>query len=347
MNKSPKGGRIPTNTQSRLMESNSLLDVMQDGREFESLFSYRYPNINIMLELRRCISEIEEIRHHPVVCYIADVLKGKPFSSIEHMDDLPFKEMIENVPANETEIDIVLVTRGGDPDQINSFVSVLRPRFERVNFILLDKAMSAGTMFIMSGDEIIMSPQSKFGPIDPQVQNNIGRYVPAQSLLLALDDIRKRGEERIIQGMQPLWTDLQLLNQIDVRDIGVAKIASQHSIDMVAHFLANYKFLSWNNHADGREVTRREKEQRANRIAALLCKHSHWKSHGYTINRDIAESVLQLKITHSESIEGLDRAMRRMWAVIFWIFESTPYTKFLISNNYCINRRIPEKNITQ
>ena len=329
-----------SNHQSGPKESNSLLDVMVDGREFESLFNYQYKNVDFVKELRRCIAEIEKIRNHPVVCYIADILNGKAHSSIEHSDDLAFREMINNVPTKYKEIDVVLVTSGGDARQVNSFVSALRPRFEKVSFILLDKAMSAGTIFIMSGDEIIMSEQSVFGPIDPQTVSRNGRRVPAQSLLIALNDIKIRGEEKIKQGGQPDWTDLQLLRQIDPSEIGTAKISSQYSIDMVTNFLFNFKFKSWVQHAGGRVVTKDEKAQRARRVAALLCNHGHWKNHGYIINRAIAENLLQLKITHSENIQGLDRAMRRMWAVVFWIFESTPYAKFFLSRNYCITRRV-------
>ncbi len=37
--------------------SNSLLDVMQDGREFESLLGYQYNNLDVLREIRRSISE--------------------------------------------------------------------------------------------------------------------------------------------------------------------------------------------------------------------------------------------------------------------------------------------------
>ena len=135
--------------------SSSLLDVMIDGREFESLIKYQYINVDII------------------------------------------NEMVNSIPYNIKEIDVILVTPGGSADQVNNFVNALRPRFEKVNFIVLNMAMSAGTIFIMSGDEIIMSKQSKFGPIDPQIRNREGRFVPAQSILVTLEDIRKRGEERI------------------------------------------------------------------------------------------------------------------------------------------------------
>lgn len=326
--------------------SNSLLDVMQDGREFESLLGYQYNNLDVLREIRRSISEIYAVRNNPVVCYVTNVVQGNINNSIDGTDDLPFNEMISSVPADAKEIDIVLVTPGGSANQVNSFVNVLRPRFEKVNFIVLNMAMSAGTILIMSGDEIIMSTQSKFGPIDPQIPNKEGRFIPAQSILVALEGIRIRGEEKLKQNQQPDWTDIQLLRNMDARDIGLAQSASKYSIDMVKDFLVKFKFKAWNTHSStNTPVTNDEKIKRANEIANLLCSHSNWKSHGHAINRDVAWNVCKLKITHSESIDGLDKAMRRMWAMFYWIFENTGIVKIFVSNNYCVIRNAAPINI--
>ena len=63
--------------------SNSLLDVMQDGREFESLLGYQYNNLNVVREIRRSISEIYAVRNNPVVCYVANVVQGNINNSID------------------------------------------------------------------------------------------------------------------------------------------------------------------------------------------------------------------------------------------------------------------------
>ena len=316
------------------------LDVMRDGQEFECLVGHQFaPNLNIVGELRRSIAEVESTRNKYVLCYVANVVRGGINNAIDNSDDLPFNEMVNSVPQDIKEVDVVLVTPGGLANQVNNFVNALRPRFEKVNFILLNMAMSAGTIFIMSGDEIIMSKQSKFGPIDPQIPNREGRFVPAQSILLALEDIQKRGEEKIKQHMQPDWSDVQLLRNIDLRDIGMAKSASKYSTDMVKDFLVNYKFRTWQKHSStGLDVTDDDKKMRADEIASLLCDHSEWKSHGHAINRDVAWNKCRLKITHSESIDGLDRTMRRMWALFYWLFENTPMAKIFLSQDYCIIR---------
>lgn len=325
---------LPKNT------SSTLLDRMVDGREFESLLNYQYTNLNFLEEIRKSIKEIQTVRNVPLVCYIANVVKPRNVPvAIDDSDDLPFNEMIASLPKEVKEIDIALVTPGGFAHQVAKFVNTLRPRFEKVNFLILNKAMSAGTIFSMSGDEIIMTNQSQIGPIDPQVRNRNGEFVPAQSLLTLVEEIKKRGEDAIKKGRQPAWTDLQILRGIDPKEIGNAMSASNYSIQLVEEYLCNYKFKPWTHHSSsGAEVTDEERKKRANDIASLLCNHSQWKNHGHAITREAAWDVCKLKIKKAEEIEGLDRAMRRMWALFYWVFENTPIAKIFVSDNYCIIR---------
>jgi ATP-dependent protease ClpP protease subunit len=326
-------------TVPQLPTSSTLLDKMVDGREFESLLKYQYQNLNFQTELKKSIAEIKAVRGRQIVCYVANVVKPSQNNSIEDTDDLPFNEMISSLPQDCKEIDFVIVTPGGFAHQVANFVNKIRPKFENISFILLNKAMSAGTIFIMAGDEIIMTNQSQIGPIDPQVRTKTGEFVPAQSILTLINDIRDRGDEAIKKGAQPTWADLQILRNIDPKEIGNALNASNYSIQLVEEYLYHYKFKNWNFHSDGTTaVTPEERKCKANEIAKLLCDHSKWKNHGHAITREAAWDVCKLKITHSENIPGLDRAMRRMWALFYWVFENTLASKIFISENYCIMR---------
>jgi membrane-bound ClpP family serine protease len=253
--------------------------------------------------------------------------------------------MISSLPPECKEIDIVLVTPGGFAHQVAKFVNKLRPRFEKISFILLNKSMSAGTIFIMSGDEIIMTNQSQIGPIDPQVRTKTGEFVPAQAILTLIEDIRVRGDEAIKKGGRPSWTDMQILNGIDPKEIGNALNASNYSIQLVEEYLHNFKFKNWTIHSDGTTpVTPEKRKERSNEIAKMLCDHSKWKNHGHAITREAAWDVCKLKITHAENVQGLDRAMRRMWALFYWVFENTPVAKVFLSENYSIMRASAPQN---
>ena len=318
----------------------SFLDVMVDGNEFESLLHYQYLNINVVDEIRRSIKEIADIRQRPVLCYIANVVKPIPVSiSIDDSDDLPFSELINRVPPEVKDIDIVLVTPGGSAQQVARFVNKLRPRFNNIGFILLNKCMSAGTIFSLSGNEIIMGKDAYIGPIDPQTLSKSGNFVPAQAIMTLVEDVRKRGQEQIDKGQQPSWADIAILKNIDPKELGNAISASNYSINLVSDYLEQFKFRDWFYHSDGKTpVTSEEKTARAKKIAEDLCNHSIWKSHGHAINRETAWAECRLKIVHPENIQGLDKAMRRMWALFYWFFENTNAVKYFISENYCVIR---------
>lgn len=335
-----------TQIKSNLNSTSTMLDNMKDYREFESLLNYKFHNIDLISELRKSIEEIRAIRNRPIICYVANVVKPTKISiNIEDSDDLPFTEMISSIPSECKEIDIVVVTPGGMANQVANFVNKIRPRFDKVGFILINKAMSAGTIFIMSGDEIVMTNQSQIGPIDPQILTKSGNLVPAQSLLTLIEEIRIRGEENLKNGLQPPWTDLEILRGINHYEIGNAMNASNYSIQLVEDYLFNYKFKNWEIHStNSTQVTQEEKRKRANDIAKLLCEHSKWKNHGHYINRDAAWKICKLKIDHSESTAGLDKAMRRMWALFYWIFENMNFSKVFISENYCLIR-VDSQNI--
>ncbi len=341
---SQQSGQFP---QQKFIDS--LLDEMKDGHEYESIIDKNVKNLDFLKECRRVLSEISEIRGRPIFCYLANVVNSKIKTSImiDTTDDLPFSEMVDRIDTDCKSVDIILVTPGGYAEQVAKFVNKLRPRFDNVGFILPYMAMSAGTIFCLSGDEIIMDSRAYIGPIDPQVQSKDGRYVPAQAITTLVNDIQKRGKELLDKGQQPNWTDIQLLNRIDAKELGNAISASNYSIELVTNYLANYKFKNWTHHRSttGLPVSEEDKNNRAKEIAAQLCDHSLWKTHSRGITREMAHSECRLEILHPEDITNLHRAIRRFWALMYWAFEKTNVYKAFISDNYGLFRTETVLNI--
>ena len=318
----------------------SLLDNMKDGKEYESIIVLKNINVDLGKEINRCVNEISSIRKRPVVCYIANVINGTIRSSIsiDNSDDKPFLEMLNSVPIESKDIDILIVTPGGSAETVANFVNRIRARFDHVGFILPYMAMSAGTIFCLSGDEIIMDENAFIGPIDPQVPSRDGRYVPAQSITTLIKDIQDRGQDQLNKGGQPGWSDIQILRNLDPKEIGNSLNASQFSIDLVSDYLENYKFRTWINHSDGRQVTPEDRKKRASEIAAQLCKHSLWLSHARRVSREMAWNTCKLKIVHPEEIDGLAKAIKRFWALMCFSLENTFMFKVFVSNNYMLFR---------
>ena len=76
----------------------------------------------------------------------------------------------------------------------------------------------------------------------------------------------------------------------------------------------------------------------------MLCDHTIWKIHGHGITREVAKKTLKLEIIHAETLDGLDRAIRRFWALMYWVFQNTTIYKLYTSTNYFVAKSI---NITK
>lgn len=315
----------------------SLLDLMVDGKEYASILDHQNIQIDFNADIKKSLREISSIRKRPIICYIANVLNPSIFlNSIDNTDDGPFLELLRNAPASN-DIDILLVTPGGLAETVAHFVSKIREKYKNVAFLLPYMAMSAGTIFSLSGNEIVMTSSAYIGPIDPQVPGKDGRFIPAQAILKLIDDIKKRGQEKIKKGEPVDWTDVQLLKSIDGKEIGNALNASALSQNLVAEYLEKYKFADWETHTNsGKPVSVDDKKTRATEIAKNLCDNQLWLSHSSRITREMAHDKCNLKIIHAEEINGLDRALRRFWALMTLLLENSPISKMYLSEDYLL-----------
>ena len=321
-----------------------ILGLMKSGREYESLVAATITpatakQFDLVSELRLAIHEIEAIRRRPLLIYAANIINRTLVGdiAISRADDLPFNEMISDTNGN-TEADFLIVTPGGEGQQVAQFVNHTRKRFTFVTFLIPYMAMSAGTIWALSGDEIWMTPQAILGPIDPQVPGRNGQFIPAQALLAAIKDIQSRGDEALRNGKSPDWTDQLILKNIDAKEIGDVLSQSAYSIGLAKEYLMQYKFKSWQTHSDGRPVSDADKTNTAANIAMELCSHETWKTHSHGISREVLTHALKLKIHGTETVPDLHKAISKLWALMYWTFENTAVLKIIMSNTYSIIR---------
>jgi ClpP class serine protease len=86
--------------------------------------------------------------------------------------DKLFRDFIEKLRAqypDKKQVAIFLTTSGGLAETVEKLVDIIRFHYNEIYFIVPDYAMSAGTIFCMSGNKIFMDYSSSLGPIDPQV----------------------------------------------------------------------------------------------------------------------------------------------------------------------------------
>lgn len=333
----------PPRPQKKVVKS--LLDTMRDGIEYQSLVDVvPVSDLDISIELRRAIKDIEDIRQHPLVVYAGNVIKPSAGNEIAYIDDLPFSEMIDAVPSTDS-LDILAVTPGGLAQQVSQFVNRVRSRFNNVSMILPYMAMSAGTIWALSGNEIWMDQRANIGPIDPQVMGKDGRFIPAQAILALLKRIQEDGQENIKKGQTPDWSDRLILQNMDPKELGNALSLSQYSIQLATEYLKHYKFRDWKVHgSDGTPVTPEQIAARAAEVADRLCSHEYWKVHSHGISREVAWTELKIKIEHPEDVPGFARALRRFWALLYWLFETQPLTKMFLSQQYTLFKTMPTPN---
>ena len=188
---------------------------------------------------------------------------------------------------------VVLTTNGGYIEAVARMVDTLRHHYEHVAFIVPAQAFSAGTVLVMSGDEIYMDYYSRLGPIDPQVETEKGRPVPALGYL-------KRWERLVKKASDGKLTDAELalmINGFDQAELYKYEQARELSITLLKQWLVRYKFKNWTRReTSGLPVTQTTRIRRAVAIARQLNNTDRWHSHGYGISMAELERDVGLKI---------------------------------------------------
>lgn len=207
---------------------------------------------------------------------------------------------------------IILSTGGGAVESVEKMVEITRHFYEEVNFMVPDAAMSAGTIWCMSGDKIYMDYASSLGPIDPQVQSSDGKWVPALGYLDKVEEIITKSAQGAVT-----QAELMMLNNLDLAQLRRYEQARELSKDLLKKWLVEYKFRNWNvRETSGVDVTHEDKVSRAEDIAIALSDNRRWHSHGRSIGIDTLVKGLNLQIEDytdnehmSEDIRELDKML--------------------------------------
>jgi hypothetical protein len=165
-----------------------------------------------------------------------------------------------------------------------------------------------------------MDYRSALGSIDPQFVGPDGRPQPAQAILTGLDTIKKQVDEN--KGvLHPAY--IPILRAIDPGKLQSALDATALSINIVAEYLAKYKFRTWTKHSSsGEPVTPEQREARANSVARDLCDHQKWLSHSHPIKIEDLET-LKVKIFDYGKVPELQSAIWALWVHYYHFLSST------------------------
>lgn len=236
------------------------------------------------------LHDLEKLLDGDVISFTGQIMEGT---------ELTFSRIIEDLTEDKDKHDvlyIILTTPGGSAIAVERYVNIIRQHYKIVNFIVPDYAYSAGTIFCMSGDDIYMDYYSVLGPIDPQVQNRDGNFVAALGYLDKVNELVEKARNNTLTQAEFL-----ILKEIDLAELRSYEQAKELTIDLLKKWLVKYKFKNWiihqtNSSLKGKTVSYNEKQKRAEEIADKLSDNNIWKSHARSINIEVLEKELRLKI---------------------------------------------------
>lgn len=113
------------------------------------------------IHVTQLLAALEGLRNSRVLAYwTSDAARLSEAAVVPLFDQL---ETIGHVPR----LDLFLSTRGGDTEAPWRVVSLVREYCDHFAVVIPHRAMSAGTLVALGADEIVMTPLSALGPIDP------------------------------------------------------------------------------------------------------------------------------------------------------------------------------------
>lgn len=268
-------------------------------------------------ERKRQLQRISNIRKRDVIVYASKISSNAP-NSIDYSDVLPFSDQLSNL--NSDDIDIIIETPGGLAEVVEDLVKLVRSKHHNIGIIVPGTAKSAGTIFAMAADEILMGDLSALGPIDAQIVSS-GKRFSADAFLEGLNKIRKEATCKKVLEL----AYIPMLQNLSPGEIQHCENAQKFSKSLVTNWLKEYKFKDWDIHETSRiPVTMEDKAERAEEIASMLCNHGHWLTHGRSIKRQDLQDM-KLAITDYTQDSELNDAITRYYALLQMSFETNIY----------------------
>ena len=304
--------------------------------------------IDLQNELQALIKRYNELTNRYLFVYASDITKGRTRGidvSLVQDDFYNIQDILRE--ADKETIDFYIETPGGSGEAAEEIAKFLRKKFKEVNFLIAGEAKSAGTILVLSGDNIYMTDTGSLGPIDAQVK--IGRtVVSAHDYKEWVDNKRKEAQEK--GSLNPF--DAVMVAQISPGEIGGIINSLEFAKDLVSNWLANYKFKNWTITRDGQEpVDAVKRKERASEVADWLCNHTEWRTHGRSLKIEDFEGLLLIQRIDDEP--KLADIVYRIKTVIRLIFEMSTIYKiyylddFKLAKTFSVNPQVSQKLPTQ
>ena len=287
-------------------------DYLAKNMQFDTLTSER----------KKMLARISQLRGGRNIMVYASAVTKRGDVAIDESDFIPFTDTVSSLDSSKG-LDIILETPGGSAETVEKIVRNLRQKFSHIAVIVPRMAMSAGTIFAMAANEILMGEISSLGPIDAQVPFN-GRYLPAAAIL---DGVKEIMDEVVANGGKLNPAYIPILQNINPGVLKDCQTAQDFPKTLVSQWLEEYKFSDWTIHKNSKTVvTDEERKAKANEIADQLCEHSRWLTHGRSLGiKELTD--MGLEINDYRTNPDLNDAISRYFILLTMTFDQTSIYK--------------------
>jgi hypothetical protein len=242
-------------------------------------------------------------------------------ASLEPPIDDSVKDEIEELRQRKGaagKLTVFVETDGGFVETVERIVSVFRKHYGIVEYVIPNFAYSAGTILVLSGDELYMDYYSVLGPIDPQIDMGEEGSVPGMGYLAKFKELLAQIND---PGKEPEETRGQLaylIKRFDPAILFTIEQAIEHSKSLLRTWLPRYKFKSWTvKETSGEPVTPADRQQRADDIATILGDAEHWHSHGRGIGiKDLESDLIKLKVVNYGDDKALNANISHYYGLL-------------------------------
>lgn len=232
---------------------------------------------------------------------------------------------------SKNKLTVFVETNGGYVETVERIVSVFRKHYDTVEYVVPNFAYSAGTILVLSGDELYMDYYSILGPVDPQIEMDEGGNVPGmgylakfEELVSQINDTKKAPEETRAQLAY-------LIKRFDPAKLFTIEQSIEHSKSLLREWLPKYKFKLWT--ASGAPVTDADRQQRADEIATILGDAKHWHSHGRGIGiKELESDLIKLKVVNYGDDKTLNRHISHYYGLFIDYMRKNGYRGALQSS---------------
>lgn len=240
------------------------------------------------------LAALEGVRGAPIIVYWTS-----PLARVSESTCIPLFDQLQAL-GHRPEIDLVLFTFGGDTEAPWPIISLIREYCDGLAVLVPHRAQSAGTLIALGADEIVMTPLSVLGPIDPTRTHHLlpTRAGAAESEPISVQDMR-----HAMTFVRSAFGRETKFNSEAMAAIFSALFEKVHplAIGAIEQSYALAKLIA--KQCLGTHMDQARDKRRIAAIADLLC--DEFKSHAYEIGRKEARSIGLNAVNAAPQVESI------------------------------------------